>query len=385
MCERCARPTRVCVCAHVTPLVTQTRVVLLQHPREADVPIGTAKLAELGLPNSRRFVGVDFASDREAVAALSDPEAPAILLYPSPDALPLSEIPKGARVTLVVVDGTWWQAQKLLKLNPLLRSLPHYVLSPSTPSRYRIRREPAEHCVSTIEAVARALSELEADSGEVERVLAPFDAMVEHQLAFASRKSRRHAEKRPRAPQAPPSLSAIAARRGDLVIAYGEANAWPKGTPLGSTPEMVHFAAERFASGERFEAFVRPRLPLSPSFEHHTGLDAARAFAGESVEAFKLRLAAFLRPDDLLVTWGHYAVEVLRRDGVELPEHVDLRKAARDQLKQSPGDVVACAARLSRAPEAAWVDGRTGRRLAGLSAVTSALVERAELLAKLAV
>ncbi len=359
--------------------------MLLQHPREADVPIGTAKLAELGLPNSRRFVGVDFASDPEVAAALADPDAPPILLYPSPDARPLSDIPAGSRVTLVVVDGTWWQAQKLLKLNPLLQKLPHYSLSPSAPSRYRIRREPAEHCVSTIEAVARALAELEGGAGEVERVLAPFDAMVEHQLEFARVKSRRHAEKRPRPERAPPSLAAVAARTSEVVLAYGEANAWPKGTPLGSTPEMVHFAAERLASGERFEAFVRRRLPLSPSFTHHTGLDASRALGGESVESFRQRLAAFLRPNDLLVTWGHYAVEVLRRDGVELPPHLDLRRAARDHLKQSPGDVEACAARLSRPPGTPWVDGRTGRRLAGLAAVTSALLDRAALLAELAV
>lgn len=357
---------------------TRTRVVLFQHPREADVPIGTAKLAQLGLPNSRRFVGVDFASDPEAVAALSDPAAPAILLYPSPGARPLSDVPPESAVTLVVVDGTWWQAQKLLKLNPLLRTLPHYCLSPSTPSRYRIRREPAIHCVSTIEAVARALAELEANA-DVSRVLAPFDAMVEHQLEFASRKSRRHAVKRPRSQRPPPSLATLAERSADLVIAYGEANAWPKGTPLGGEPEIVHFAAERLASGERFEAFVRPRKPLSPSFEHHTGLAKERALAGDGFETFRERLAAFLRPSDLLVTWGHYAVEVLRRQALELPPHVDLRRAARDHLKQSPGDVEACAARLARAPEPAWVDGRTGQRLAGLAAVTNALIARASL------
>lgn len=384
MCERCARPSRVCVCAHVVRVETRTRVVLLQHPREADVPIGTAKLAELGLPNSRRFVGVDFASDPEAVAALSDPGAPAILLYPSEQARPLSEVPSGSGVTLVVVDGTWWQAQKLLKLNPLVRALPHYCLSPSTPSRYRIRREPAIHCVSTIEAVTRALSELEGGAEELERVLAPFDAMVEHQLEFASRKSRRHAVKRPRPDRPPPTLATLAERRAELVIAYGEANAWPKGTPFGSEPEMVHFAAERVASGERFEAFVRPRKPLSPSFEHHTGLAKERALGGDSFAGFRERLAAFLRPDDLLVTWGHYAVEVLRREALELPPHLDLRRAARDHLQESPGDVEACAARLARPPEPAWVDGRTGRRLAGLAAVTNALLERASL-AKLAV
>jgi DTW domain-containing protein len=357
---------------------------LLQHPREADVPHGTARLAELSLRNSRRYVGTDFESDPAVVAALADPEAPAILLYPSPDARPLSEVPRDARVTLVVVDGTWWQAQKLLKLNPLLRKLPHYVLSPSEPSRYRIRREPAEHCVSTIEAVTRALGELEADAEGMQSVLGPFDAMVEHQLEFAGTKTRRHAEKRPKPKRPPASVATLVARQDNLVLAYGEANAWPKGTPLGGTPELVHFAAERVASGERFEAFVRPRHPMSPSFEHHTGIDPRRALEGETAGDFDARLREFLRPDDLLVTWGHYAIEILRRDGFELPAHLDVRKAARDHLKASPGDVEECARTLENPPEASWVDGRTGRRLAALAAVTKALIRRA-LLAELAV
>lgn len=384
MCGSCARPSRVCVCEHVVAVETRTRVVLLQHPREADVPIGTARLAELGLRNSRRYVGTDFASDPAVVAALADPEAPAILLYPSPGARPLSEVPRGAAVTLVVVDGTWWQAQKLIKLNPLLRRLPHYVLSPSDPSRYRIRREPAEHCVSTIEAVTRALGELEGDAAKVLPLLGPFDAMVEHQLEFAGTKTRRHAEKQPKPKRPPASVATLAARQGELVIAYGEANAWPKGTPLGGSPELVHFAAERVASGERFEAFVRPRHPMSPSFEHHTGIDPRRALEGESPAAFEARLLEFLRPDDLLVTWGHYAIEILRQGGLELPAHLDVRKAARDHLKASPGDVEECARTLENPPEASWVDGRTGRRLAALASVTKALIRRA-LLAELAV
>ncbi|HEX6275519.1 MAG TPA: DTW domain-containing protein, partial [Polyangiaceae bacterium] len=66
VCPDCGRPARVCVCAELERVPTRTRVVILQHPRESSVPIGTARLAELALPNAERHVGVDF-SDSERV------------------------------------------------------------------------------------------------------------------------------------------------------------------------------------------------------------------------------------------------------------------------------------------------------------------------------
>jgi len=54
-CPRCDRPLVVCVCRHVTPLPTRTQVLLLQHPREARVGVGTARLAHLALPRNEGF------------------------------------------------------------------------------------------------------------------------------------------------------------------------------------------------------------------------------------------------------------------------------------------------------------------------------------------
>ena len=70
---------------------------------------------------------------------------------------------------------------------------------------------------------------------------------------------------------------------GDLVVGYAETNAWPRGTPLGDGSEVVHLVAERVVSGERFEAFVRPRRPLAPSFTHHTGIAPDVVLSGHGV------------------------------------------------------------------------------------------------------
>src|SRR5882724_6897632 len=282
MCWRCRRPTRVCYCAAVRPIETRTRVVILQHPRESDVPINTARIAELSLSSSTLHVGLDFSADRALQVALGNPEAPPVLLYPGEGAKDLAREPPSGPVTLVVIDGTWWQASKLFKLNPFLRELPCYALAPAAESRYRIRKEPEAHCLSTIEALEAALSVLEGKPEGLPELLLPFDAMVETQLDFVARENRprhrRSAEPRLRPLVAP----ALSERLESLVVGYGEANAWPYGSGESHPPEVVHWAAVRPATGERFEAYVAPSGPLAPSFEAHSRLVAERIQGGEA-------------------------------------------------------------------------------------------------------
>ena len=45
VCARCKRPVRVCYCAHLTSLETKTRIVVLQHPREEGMALGTAHIS----------------------------------------------------------------------------------------------------------------------------------------------------------------------------------------------------------------------------------------------------------------------------------------------------------------------------------------------------
>jgi DTW domain-containing protein len=373
-CAECGRPASVCVCAALERVETRTRVVILQHPRESIVPINTARLAELALSNAERHVGIDFSESPRVRELLGDARTPAILLYPGPGARDLASEPPEGPVTLVVLDGTWWQSKKLLKSNPALAKLPRYAFDPVEPSRYRIRREPERHCVSTIEAIAHALAHLERGQTDVSALLKPFDAMVEHQLRFIREGSEPRHVAKPRSAQRTRWPAVLAERSDDLVVGYGEANAWPRGTPLGDGSEIVHLVAERVVSGERFEAFVAPRRPLAPSFTHHTGIAPDAVLSGESFAAFVERWRAFLRPNDILGGWGYYWSEALRREGAPLPERVDLRELARRALRSRPGDVEECAARLDANPERAWAPGRTGRRAAGATAVARALI-----------
>ena len=79
-----------------------------------------------------------------------------------------------------MLDGTWDEARKLLARNPSLQRLRKASLrSADRRSRYVVRTQPADACLSTVESVAEALAAVEEGwSGEqVDALCAPLDAM----------------------------------------------------------------------------------------------------------------------------------------------------------------------------------------------------------------
>jgi len=152
------------------------------------MPIGTARMAALCLPNSRTFVGVRFDGDADVRRELSDPSRPAALLYPGVGARDVFVDPPRGPTTLVVVDGTWAQARSVVRRNPFLLALPRWAFAPPEPSRYGdVRREPRDDYVSTIEAIAHVLSAVEGDAARFQPMFTAMDAMLDAHLAAQAR------------------------------------------------------------------------------------------------------------------------------------------------------------------------------------------------------
>ena len=344
MCERCRRPVDACYCAHVTPIDTRTRLVLLQHPRERYVAIGTAHMASLCLTNSELHIGIDWSKSESLARALSNPARPPILLYPGEGAIDIAASPPPGAVTLVVVDGTWSQTKKIVRTNPLLSALPRYAFNPPRPSEYRIRKEPDDASVATIEALVHALTALEGDGARFESLLVPFRAMIDFQLAceekFRERGSR-HAKRRERfrRMRVPRVLSE---RLHDVVCIAGEANAWPYAMRANSgyTDELVHWAAYRPASGETMTFIVAPKGEIAPGTTLHTRLDDATLRAGGTLAELHARWRAFARDTDVICSWGRYETNLFAATGGWLPSaHLDLRHVARDVAGRGVGSL----------------------------------------------
>ncbi|TWD99290.1 DTW domain-containing protein YfiP [Pseudomonas sp. AG1028] len=181
-CPRCRRPASHCLCALIPDLTSRTEVLVLQHPTEVDHALNTANLAVLGLRSAALWVGEVFEALPEWVA---EPGYRTCLLFPGEQARRISELPGDADprpVRLIVPDGTWRKARKILYMNPLLAGLPRVTLADAPPSRYRLRKAPIEGSLSTLEAIVEALNVLEAPA-DYRALLKPFDALIEGHIA----------------------------------------------------------------------------------------------------------------------------------------------------------------------------------------------------------
>lgn len=176
-CVRCERPLSHCLCSLVPKLESDTRVLILQDPREAGHALNTARLAWLGLARAARVVAEHFDE-----ALWTRPGWQAYLLFPGQDARPAAPAAPGApRRLLVVPDATWRRARAMVARHPALAALPRLGLPAQGPGRYRVRHADLPGALSTLEAVAAALNALES-TDRFDALLAPLERLVQGQI-----------------------------------------------------------------------------------------------------------------------------------------------------------------------------------------------------------
>ncbi len=332
VCYRCRRAKAVCLCPVLSTIPTKAKIVFLQHPREARNPIGTVRMAHLQLEGSRIVEGTEFANHAEVQSLLEQDRGHAVVLFPAEGARDASELRTHAGpLAIFVLDGTWSQARKLWKQNTFLHALPAYTLSPKEPGRYRIRREPAPHCLSTIEAVGQLLDAIEGTEGAHAALLNPFDAMIEKQISFTGAgvgRVRRRIRDRKRYFAFPEGLDPA---RAVLVHAEGTGHA---ARAEGGDNELLEWHAFKPSSGERFYAALQTEKPLNPLVRERLALPEERLPRA----ALDAAWAAFVG-DAPCVGWGRYAPSLYAASGPALANFFDLRTLLTDFLKVRLGYV----------------------------------------------
>ncbi len=188
-CGRCLKPRFACVCDRIVPLEAKTRVLILQHPQEDDVVLGTARILTTALETARIVVGLSWRSfeaamGNEAVdrarwatvyAHKIPPEASAGAAFIIMDRHGKLAEADATLDGIVLLDGTWSQAKTLWWRNPWLLKLGRIALRPREPSMYgKARKEPRREAVSTLEATADVLDALGEDPmvrGELRKLM----------------------------------------------------------------------------------------------------------------------------------------------------------------------------------------------------------------------
>ncbi len=177
-------------------MATRTHFVFLMHPKEfKQEKAGTGRLTHLCLANSEIQMGVEFDLNERVQELIADPGNLTMLVYPSAGARNLS---KGdlhpadlgdRRLVVFLIDATWALAKKILRLSPSLQRLPRLMFTPSAPSRYVIKQQPVEGCLSTLEASHELLIALERSGLDQyplpEQLLGLFARMQDYQLRCA--------------------------------------------------------------------------------------------------------------------------------------------------------------------------------------------------------
>ena len=179
-----------CMCHLFGPMEIATRVVLVTHHTDVDRPTNTGRLALRGFTNTALYVRGRKGEVLD-LSAVSDPARRLWLLFPAPGArliTPEAVAEDPRPITLVVPDGTWPQARRVVNKEELLRDAAAFVPPNTGPSRYHVRRKHLPQSVATAEAIARALGVIEGPQAQ-----AHLENLFEHAIdrIFASRGTKR--------------------------------------------------------------------------------------------------------------------------------------------------------------------------------------------------
>lgn len=145
-CEACLFPREACLCPEARRVALPFEVVIVRHASEWGRMTSTARWAALAVPGLR-IVDHGLPGVALDLAALAAPGS--ALLYPS-----AAPPPAAPPARLVVPDGTWAQARRMVQRIPALRALPRLALPPPE-GGVRVRQGQAGG-MSTLEALAAA-------------------------------------------------------------------------------------------------------------------------------------------------------------------------------------------------------------------------------------
>jgi len=162
----------------------------LQHKDEVRHPKGSAIIVDLSLQQCIRYVGEDFSSHQELNQILKQNLNKVFLVFPAEQALPLSlfrqrhaiEDNALSQYTFIFIDASWRKARRIWHLSTNLHPLVTIELDKLEKSNYRIRKEPGQGLVSTLESIVSLLSCLESEPDKYQPLLEVFNEMIEHQI-----------------------------------------------------------------------------------------------------------------------------------------------------------------------------------------------------------
>ena len=188
-CYKCYRPKSSCMCGFCEDIQTQTKFVILMHPKEfKKVKNNTGHFTHQSLKNSELFIGIDFSEHKRINEIIDSHDS--YILFPSLNAVNLTnEYPKRSDKPLAIflIDSTWACTKKMFHESKNLKKLKHMSFITTKTSQYEIKEQPNENYLSTIESTLVVLELLnkweieQIQENQLESFLNPFKKMIAYQ------------------------------------------------------------------------------------------------------------------------------------------------------------------------------------------------------------
>lgn len=164
-CPACRLPGWLCVCSHAPRIAIRTSLLLVVHVYDLGRTSNTVRLLTLAIRNATLIPHGVFPRPADPASHLPKGATP-IVLFPGFGARPLtpefvSSLPSPP--SLIVPDGTWRQANGMVKRIQLLADAVKVTLPTRSFTGPALRRNHLGHHMSTYEAVAQALAVLEGE------------------------------------------------------------------------------------------------------------------------------------------------------------------------------------------------------------------------------
>ena len=195
ICYKCYRPKTSCICEHlINPISTNTKFVILMHPKEfRKTKNGTGHMTNNSLENCELYVGIDFTNHKRVNELLNNKTYEAFILYPDVNSIKLNtqKLPNEKKALIFIIDSTWPCSKKILRLSINLHNLRKVSFEHNKSSQFKIKTQPNQYCLSTIESTLCLLEQLNLQNIEnipsksLENFLKPFEQMVDYQVKCA--------------------------------------------------------------------------------------------------------------------------------------------------------------------------------------------------------
>lgn len=192
-CTKCLRSVQSCYCEYIDPVDPGVKFVYLMHPHEAySQRTGTGRLASLSLIGSEIIIDTSFDDNKRTQELISDSSYYPMILYPGKTAVSAEGFDfkvhiGNRRLMIFLIDATWVMARKMMFRSPELRKLPHLTFEREYRSAFKIKTQPADYCLSTIESSYYLIKELQSTGLcdpelRCEGLMTIFEKMVNFQI-----------------------------------------------------------------------------------------------------------------------------------------------------------------------------------------------------------